>query len=216
MPSSRKLPHILVPPGTNISFRDNSWKKNSKQVYDNSIPQMVSVDEPRTKKKALVTSISNLWSAPELGLLSYSPLPWPFINQNNLGVVRLQSGGLQIQFRIELIWSSNLILSRPFGWIPVQLDFSHKLLMFLWPPKKHAKIRRTLPYMESKLRSWRQFKSGARSSSFELQIKSEGFRLHTSVQPVEPQTRVKSGRSAFFLPDFQFRFNLTVLQPNTC
>ena len=28
----------------------------------------------------------------------------------------------------------------------------------------------TLPYTESELRSWRQFKSGARSSSFELQI----------------------------------------------
>ncbi|OCK88610.1 uncharacterized protein K441DRAFT_669021 [Cenococcum geophilum 1.58] len=35
-----------------------------------------------------------------------------------------------------------------------------------------------------------------------------------SVQPVEPQTRVKSGRNAFILPDFQFRFNLTLLQPN--
>jgi len=38
--------------------------------------------------------------------------------------------------------------------------------------------------------------------------------LHMSVQPVEPQTRVKSGRNAFILPDFQFRFNLTLLQPN--
>jgi len=28
--------------------------------------------------------------------------------------------------------------------------------------------------------------------------------LHASVQPVEPQTRVKSGRNVFFLPDFQF------------
>ena len=72
--------------------------------------------------------------------------------------------------------------------------------MFLSPPKKHAKTRRTLPYIESELRSWRQFES-------------EGFRLHTSVQPVEPQTHVKSGRNAFFLPDFQFRFNLTLLQP---
>ena len=35
-----------------------------------------------------------------------------------------------------------------------------------------------------------------------------------SVQPVEPQTRIKSGRNAFVLPDFQFRFNLTLLQPN--
>ena len=42
-------------------------------------------------------------------------------------------------FRMDLIWSSNLILRRPFGWIPVQLNFSHKFLMFLWPPKKHAK-----------------------------------------------------------------------------
>jgi len=38
--------------------------------------------------------------------------------------------------------------------------------------------------------------------------------LHTSVQPVEPQTRVKSGRNAFFLPDFQFRFKSVRLQPN--
>ena len=36
-----------------------------------------------------------------------------------------------------------------------------------------------------------------------------------SVQPIEPQTRDKLGRNAFFLPDFQFRFNLTLLQPNT-
>jgi len=34
------------------------------------------------------------------------------------------------------------------------------------------------------------------------------------VQPVEPQTRVKSGRNAFFLPDFQFRFKSVRLQPN--
>ena len=37
--------------------------------------------------------------------------------------------------------------------------------------------------------------------------------MHTSVQPVEPQTRVISGRNAFFLPDFQFRFNLTTERP---
>ena len=42
----------------------------------------------------------------------------------------------------------------------------------------------------------------------------EALYLHTSVQPAEPQTRVKTGRNTFFLPDFQFIFNLTVLQPN--
>ena len=35
--------------------------------------------------------------------------------------------------------------------------------------------------------------------------------LHTAV----PQTRAKLGRNALFLPDFQFRFNLTVLQQNS-
>ena len=100
--------------------------------------------------------------------------------------------------RINLIWRSNLNLTRSFGCIPQNHT---KVLMFLSPPKKHAKTRRTLPYIESEPRSWRQFKS-------------EGFRLHTSVQPVEPQTRVKLGRNAFFLPDFQFRFNLMLLQPN--
>ena len=94
-----------------------------------------------------------------------------------------------------------LILMRSFGCIPQNQKPATKFLMFLSPPKKHAKTRRALPYIESELRSWRQFKS-------------EGFRLHTSVQPVEPQTRVKLGRNAFFLPDFQFRFNLTLLQPN--
>ena len=34
------------------------------------------------------------------------------------------------------------------------------------------------------------------------------------MQPIEPQTRVKSGRNAFFLPGFQFIFDLSVLQPN--
>ena len=117
-----------------------------------------------------------------------------------------QSGGS----RINLIWRSNLNLTRSFGCIPQNQNPATKVLMFLSPPKKHAKTWRTLPYIESKLRSWRQFKSGASSSRF----KSKGFRLHTSVQPVEPQTRVKLGRNAFFLPDFQFRFNLTLLQPN--
>ena len=42
----------------------------------------------------------------------------------------------------------------------------------------------------------------------------EALYLHMSVQPVEPQTRVKSGRNAFFLPDFQFIFNMKVLQLN--
>jgi len=103
---------------------------------------------------------------------------------------------------------------RSFGWILQNQNLAIKILMFLSPPKKHAKTGRALLHIESELRSWRQFKSGARSSWFELQIESEGFRLHTSVQPVEPQTRVKLGRSAFFLPDFQFRFKSVRLQPN--
>ncbi|OCK88898.1 uncharacterized protein K441DRAFT_668364 [Cenococcum geophilum 1.58] len=58
------------------------------------------------------------------------------------------------------------------------------------------------------------FQYGARSSCYRFQFNMEASYLHTSVQPVEPQTRVKSGRNAFFVPDFQFIFNLTVLQPN--
>ena len=77
-------------------------------------------------------------------------------------------------------------------------------------PKNTLKVTKKLATLKSEVRSWRQFKSGAQSSIFE----SEGFRLHTSVQPVEPQTHFKTGRNAFFLPDFQFRFNLTLLQPN--
>ena len=52
------------------------------------------------------------------------------------------------------------------------------------------------------------------SSRYRFQFNIEALYLHTSIQPVEPQTRVKSERNAFFLPDFQFIFNLTVLQPN--
>ena len=54
------------------------------------------------------------------------------------------------------------------------------------------------------------FQYWARSSSFE-NLKAG---LQTSVQPVEPQKRVKSGRNASFLPDFQFIFDLTVLRSN--
>ena len=45
----------------------------------------------------------------------------------------------------------------------------------------------------------------------ELQIASEPGTEH--FQP-EPQTRAKLGRNALFLPDFHFRFNLELLQPN--
>jgi hypothetical protein len=105
----------------------------------------------------------------------------------------VQSGGFRIQikgrsvasldqnegFRIELI---NLILRRLFGWIPVQLDFSYKILMFLWPPKKHAKTGRTLPYIESELKVLASVWKGA-SSSFE----SEGFRLESDAYPLTRQ-----------------------------
>jgi len=37
-----------------------------------------------------------------------------------------------LQNRVDLELQSD-------SWIPVQLDFSRKFLMFLWPPKKHAK-----------------------------------------------------------------------------
>ena len=70
-------------------------------------------------------------------------------------------------FRMELIWSSNLILRRLFGWIPVQLNFSHKFLMFLWPPKKHAKsywkVGNFIAY-----RIWTEVLASVQIRSFEL------------------------------------------------
>ena len=77
------------------------------------------------------------------------------------------------------------------------------------------------------LQIWRAYRYGEASYSkvvrftehplklhIQIPFQSEASILHTSVQPVEPQTRVKSGRNAFFLPDFQFIFNLTGLPPN--
>ena len=48
------------------------------------------------------------------------------------------------------------------------------------------------------------FQYGARSSCYRFQFNMEASYLHTSVQPAEPQTRVKTGRHTFFLPAYGF------------
>ena len=74
--------------------------------------------------------------------------------------------------------------------------------MFLSPLAKRQnstlKYRQLYRIQLLKWSSWRRFNMELEAPHLNLKASY----LHTSVQPVEPQTRVKSGRNAFFLPDF--------------
>ena len=47
-----------------------------------------------------------------------------------------------------------------------------------------------------------------------INLAMRNIAMFTDLAHKAAPTRVKSGRNALFLPDFQFRFNLTLLQPN--
>ena len=107
-------------------------------------------------------------------------------SEGNLSIGRLRVVRLQVQIRMrasEWSWSGAPIWF--WGDRSVEFQFNLTSATNFWcssdRPKNTLKVTKslaTLPYTESELRSWRQFKSGARSSSFE----SEGFGLQDACQ----------------------------------
>ena len=80
--------------------------------------------------------------------------------------------------------------------------------------EQHAKIVATLLYTASEIELLASFQYKAQSSYYRFQFNMEALYLYASVSPIKLQTRIKLGRNMFFLPDFQFIFNLAILQPN--